>query len=51
MDYGRDESRKYVFISLLSSLLDNYENVIVDNELDNYFRIPQNNKRFFDFIL
>ena len=50
MDYGRDESRKYVFISLLSSLLDNYENVIVDNELDNYLRIPQNNKRFFDFI-
>ena len=50
MDYGRDESRKYVFIALLSSLLDNYENVIVDNELDNYLRIPQNNKRFFDFI-
>ena len=50
MDYDRDESRKYVFISLLSSLLDNYENVIVDNELDNYLRIPQNNKRFFDFI-
>ena len=50
MDYGRDESRKYVFISLLSSLLDNYENVIVDNELDNYLRIPQNNKSFFDFI-
>lgn len=50
MDYVRDESRKYVFISLLSSLLDNYENVIVDNELDNYLRIPQNNKRFFDFI-
>ena len=50
MDYGRDESRKYVFISLLSSLLDNYENVIVDNDLDNYLRIPQNNKRFFDFI-
>ena len=50
MDYDRDESRKYVFISLLSSLLDNYENVIVDNELDNYLRIPQNNKSFFDFI-
>lgn len=50
MDYNRDESRKYVFIALLSSLLDNYENVIVDNELDNYLRIPQNNKRFFDFI-
>lgn len=49
-DYNRDESRKYVFIALLSSLLDNYENVIVDNELDDYLRIPQNNKRFFDFI-
>lgn len=49
-DYTREESRKFIFIALLSSLLGNYENVIVDNELDDYLRIPQNNKRFFDFI-
>jgi len=49
-DYKRDESRKYVFIALLSSLLDNYKKNIVNNELDDYLRIPQNNNFFFDFI-
>lgn len=49
-DYNREESRKYVFIALLSSFFDNYENVVVDNELQKYLRIPQNNKCFFDFI-
>jgi len=49
-DYKREESRKYVFIALLSSFFDNYENVVVDNELQKYLRIPQNNKCFFDFI-
>ncbi len=49
-DYNRDLSRKYVFIALLSSLLANYENVIVGNELEDYLRIPQNNKIFFDII-
>lgn len=49
-DYNREESRKYVFIALFSSFFDNYENVVVDNELQKYLRIPQNNKCFFDFI-
>jgi hypothetical protein len=49
-DYNRDEVRKYVFIALLSSFDESYENVIVNNELTNYLNIPQNNKYFFDFI-
>ncbi|NHM05167.1 M14 family metallopeptidase [Flavobacterium celericrescens] len=49
-DYIREESRKYIFVALLSSFFDNYENVVVDNELQKYLRIPQNNKCFFDFI-
>lgn len=49
-DYNRDESRKFVFIALVSSFLNQNENVIVDNDLINYLRIPQNNKCFFDFI-
>jgi hypothetical protein len=49
-DYNRDESRKFVFVALLSSFLNNSENVVVDNVLTNYLRIPQNNKCFFDFI-
>lgn len=49
-DYEREESRKFVFIALFSSLVETFENDIVDNELNNYLRIPQNNKRYFDFI-
>lgn len=49
-DYDRDVVRKYVFISLLSSFDASYENVIVNKELNNYLKIPQNNKCFYDFI-
>lgn len=49
-DYDRDLVRKYVFVALLSSFSDSYENVIVHNELSNYLNIPQNNKSFYDFI-
>lgn len=49
-DYNREESRKFVFVALLSSFLNENENVVVDNDLTNYLRIPQNNKCFFDFI-
>lgn len=49
-DYNREESRKFVFVALLSSFSDKNENVVVDNDLINYLRIPQNNKCFFDFI-
>ena len=49
-DYNRDQVRKYIFIALLSSFDVSNENVIVDKELDNYLRIPQNNIYFYDFI-
>ena len=49
-DYNREESRKFVFIALISSFMKQNENVVVDNDLINYLRIPQNNKCFFDFI-
>lgn len=49
-DYGRDLVRKFIFIALLSSFHVNYENVIVDKDLDDYLNIPQNNKCFYDFI-
>ena len=49
-DYDRDIVRNYIFISLLSSFDVSYENVIVDNELIDYLKIPQNNKCFYDFI-
>lgn len=48
-DYEREESRKYVFISLLVALskIESEENI---QELDKYLRIPQNSKCFFDFV-
>ena len=49
-DYSRDIVRKFIFTSLLSSFDESYENVIVDKELNNYLKIPQNNKCFYDFI-
>lgn len=49
-DYNRDESRKFVFIALVASFMKQNENVVVDNDLTKYLRIPQNNKYFFDII-
>jgi hypothetical protein len=49
-DYDREVTRKYVFISLVSSFEILSENDIVNNELDKYLIIPQNNVVFYDFI-
>ena len=49
-DYNREESRKFVFISLLSSFIALYENDIVVNRIDEYLNIPQNKVVFYDFI-
>lgn len=49
-DYHREQTRKYVFMALVSSfkLLD--ENVVDDNGMDKYLNIPQNKVVFYDFI-
>jgi hypothetical protein len=49
-DYQREETRKYVFMSLASSFVILSENDIVDNRIDNYLNIPQNKVVFFYFI-
>ncbi len=49
-DYDRELTRKYVFISLVSSFEILSENDIVDNEMGKYLSIPQNNVVFCDFI-
>jgi hypothetical protein len=49
-DYQRDEVRKYVFISLVSSLLCVKDQNHINSELDDYLKIPQNSKCFFDFV-
>ena len=49
-DYLREETRKYIFISLLVSFTTLSENDIVDNEISQYLNIPQNKVVFYDFI-
>lgn len=49
-DYQRDEVRKFVFVSLISSFLESNEGSEFDNEISEYLKIPQNTKSFFDFI-
>lgn len=49
-DYEREETRKFIFISILSSLL-NVKNIdILDNKLNDYLKIPQNKVNFYDII-
>ena len=49
-DYLREETRKYVFIALVSSFNILGENDIVDNKFDKYLSISQNKVNFYDFI-
>jgi len=49
-DYEREETRKYIFIALLSSLLNSYENVNFKVNIELYLNIPQNKAIFYDFV-
>ncbi|MBZ9778653.1 DUF2817 domain-containing protein [Psychroflexus sp. CAK8W] len=49
-DYEREETRKYIFISLLNMIIDvvNDEQI---NSTDDYFEIPENEKLYYDVII
>lgn len=51
-DYPREETRKYVFIALVSSfeILSKNANDVVGNEFDNYLSISQNKVVFYDLL-
>lgn len=49
-DYIRENTRKFIFIALLSGFYAIYENVIVVNKSIDYFRIPQNKIIFYDIM-
>ncbi|SHI83048.1 M14 family metallopeptidase [Flavobacterium terrae] len=49
-DYEREETRKFIFISILSSLLKMKEIDFLVNKLNNYLKIPQNKINFYDII-
>ncbi len=49
-DYQREETRKFIFIALLSGIKCINENDIVLSKIDLYLNIPQNKSIFFDFV-
>lgn len=49
-DYEREETRKYVFMALISSFTILSENVIVSNGINKYLNIPQNKVVFYDLM-
>ena len=50
-DYEREQTRKMVFISLISGLLNFNENDVVFNEMSVYLQIPQNKIIFYDILI
>jgi hypothetical protein len=49
-DYEREQTRKYIFLSLLHMIIDVANQAEINSETD-YFKIPENQKRFYDVIL
>lgn len=50
-DYLREETRRYIFISLCEALQYIADQKITGNDYESYFRIPENDKLFLDIIL
>jgi hypothetical protein len=49
-DYEREQTRKYIFLSLLHMIIDVANQAEINSKTD-YFKIPENQKRFYDVIL
>lgn len=49
-DYEREQTRKFIFIALLSGINYLNENDVVSNKIDDYLKIPQNKVVFYDFV-
>jgi hypothetical protein len=50
-DYGRDKTREFIYISLLSSLSYISKNDVDGSKYEPYFIIPENQKYFYDIII
>ncbi len=49
-DYQREETRKFIFVALLSSLISIEKSNSTNNNLEIYLNIPQNKPSFYDFV-
>lgn len=50
-DYGREKTREFIYLSLLKSLDYISNDPVVGSKYKAYFKIPQNEKCFFDVII
>lgn len=50
-DYQRERTREFIFYALIEAISVIAQSKIEGYSLDAYFDIPENNKRFFDFII
>lgn len=49
-DYEREQTRKFIFMALMSGISYLNENDVVNNKIDDYLKIPQNKVVFYDFV-
>ena len=50
-DYSRDQTRKYVFMAILEGLKGIAGQRVVNQQVNEYREIPENDKRFFDILI
>ena len=50
-DYNREETRKIVFVALLKSIFSINEKTYLSQDINNYFKIPENQKLINDILL
>ena len=50
-DYKREETRKFIFISLLKGILGIIKNKYEEVDYRDYFKIPENKKCFYDILI
>lgn len=50
-DYEREETRKFIFFSLIEAIKYINDNHIIGQKTEEYFQIPENNKLFCDILI
>lgn len=50
-DYNREKTREFIFYALISAISVIARNEIQGFNVDDYFTIPENNKRYFDLLI
>lgn len=51
LDYQRERTREFMFYAIIKAISIIAETQIEEHNLDGYFKIPENNKQFFDILI